>query len=486
MAPARTVARLPVLRALSGRRPAEASARRTLAVGLLFISLAIATTIGGALMEGAFSDGRLVLMMGGAVLGTLGFGACAPWLLERLEGLAARLPLAGRIAFRDTSRARSRSSPIVTAILSGLAASVAIGAWQASDAASELKFWHPALYDDQLVIFGAGAQSAGQTMLAIDGVIGGASIPKLYPADQAFVTFVFPGALHADGRLINMYERCQNCNGEFGPYQISDVAAGTPELLGMAHAEAALDDLRQGRVVLLSAEPITATTMEVVRYDETGTIATTLMTLPVSVVHAPVSGGLLPEAFLPDSVIDELGLVPGGEGGGDAPFIVEFDHDVGEAELKQASQVAAGFVDTWAELGNVPPGRQGEGWRLLLIGLVLLFALSVTGIAIALGEAESRPEQRSLLALGADPGLRRRIAAARAAVFALLAGLLAVPAGLLPVWGIFASRDAQLAIPTIEIAGAVIVLPALAIASAWLLSRPIPDWAAFRNVRPGE
>ena len=486
MAPARTVARLPVLRALSGRRPAGASARRTLVIGIVFIALAIGMTIAGATMESDLSGVRVVLMMGGAVLGTLGFGACAPWLLERLELLAARLPLAGRIAFRDTARARSRSSPIVTAILSGLAASVAIGAWVASNAASEREFWHPSLYDDQLVIYGAGAQNAGRALLAVDGVIGGSSIPKLYPPDLAYVNYVFPGALHADGRLINIYERCENCGGEFGPHQIGDVAAGTPELLAMAHAESGAEALQQGRVVLLSTERITATTMEVVRFDDTGQVETTVMTLPVTVVQVPVSGGLLPEAFLPDSAIEELGLVPGGEGGGDFPFVVRYDHAVGDAELAQARQIAAGYVDTVAELGNVPPERQGEGWRLVLIILVLLFALSVTGIAIALGEAESRPEQRSLLALGADPGLRRRIAAARAAVLALLAGLLAVPAGLLPVWGIFASRDAQLAIPTLEIAGAVVVLPVLAIASAWLLSRPIPDWSAFRNVRPGE
>ena len=486
VAPARTVARLPVLRALSGRRPAEASARRTLVIGVAFIALAIGMTIAGATMQSDFSEARVLLMMGGAVLGTLGFGACAPWLLERLELLAARLPLAGRIAFRDTARARSRSSPIVTAILSGLAASVAIGAWAASNAASEREFWHPSLHDDQLVIFGAGAQSAGQALLALDGVIGGTSITKLYPKDQAWFSYEFPGALHADGRLVNIYERCENCGGEFGPHKISDVSAGTPELLAMAHAESAAEALRQGRVVLLSTEPITATTMEVVRYDETGEVATTVMTLPVTVVHVSISGGLLPEGFLPDSAIDELELVPGGEGGGDFPFVVRYDHPVGDGELAHARQIAGGFVDTFAELGNVPPERQGEGWRLLLIVLVLLFALSVTGIAIALGEAESRPEQRSLLAFGADPGLRRRIAAARAAVLALLAGLLAVPAGLLPVWGIFASRDAQLAIPTLEIAGAVIVLPVLAIASVWLLSRPIPDWSAFRNVRPGE
>jgi putative ABC transport system permease protein len=105
----------------------------------------------------------------------------------------------------------------------------------------------------------------------------------------------------------------------------------------------------------------------------------------------------------------------------------------------------------------------------------------VTGIAVALGEAESRPEQRTLLAIGADRRVRRRIAAARAGVIALLGGSLAIPAGLLPVWGLLASRGAPLVVPVPEILAALAILPLLAIAGTWLLSRPIPDWSAFRE-----
>src|SRR6185503_6672215 len=163
------------------------------------------------------------------------------------------------------------------------------------------------------------------------------------------------------------------------------------------------------------------------------------------------------------------------------PYVLRYDHPVTDADRAHAQDVASRFVDTNALL-DTPPVRQGVEFRILIIGLVLLFAISVTGIAIALGEAESRPEQRSLLAIGADPRLRRRIAASRAAVMALLAGLLAVPAGLLPIWGIFVSRQMPLAVPTIEIAGALIALPVLAVLSSWLLSRPLPDWSAFRGV----
>jgi putative ABC transport system permease protein len=200
-----------------------------------------------------------------------------------------------------------------------------------------------------------------------------------------------------------------------------------------------------------------------------------------------VPGGRLPDLFLPDATIQELRLSPPAEDSPYelAPFVLRYDHPVTAADLEAASQVASRYPDTTAVI-DTPPVRPGAGFRILIIGLVILFALSVTGVAIALEEAESRPEQRSLLAIGADPRLRRRIAASRAAVLALLAGLLAVPAGLLPIWGIFLSRDSPLAVPTIEIVGAVIALPVLAVLSSFLLSRPIPDWNAFRNVRPGE
>lgn len=258
----------------------------------------------------------------------------------------------------------------------------------------------------------------------------------------------------------------------------------------MAHAESAASELRQGRAVVLTTPRFaTATTMKIMVFEDPAEaiVPTTTLTIPVTVIRVPVPGAILPGAFLPDATIRELGLVETEDDGpyGTFPYVVRYDHPVTAADVAHAQEVASRFPDTYAETLNAPV-RPGAEFRILIIALVLLFAVSVTGIAIALGEAESRPEQRSLLAIGADPRLRRRIAASRAAVLAFLAGVLAVPAGLLPIWGIFASRGSPLAVPTLEIAGAVLMLPLLAIVSSWLLSRPIPDWNAFRNVRPGE
>ncbi|HTE83381.1 MAG TPA: ABC transporter permease, partial [Dehalococcoidia bacterium] len=161
-------------------------------------------------------------------------------------------------------------------------------------------------------------------------------------------------------------------------------------------------------------------------------------------------------------------------------YVLCLGHPVSDAELAAVGSIVGQYPDTWTDSAR-PPQQAGAGFRLALIVASLLFALTVTGIAVALGEAESRPEQRTLLAVGADPRLRRRITAARAGIIALLGGLLAVPAGLLPIWGLLLSRKAPLVIPGPEIVAVVGLLPFLAIVATYVLSRPIPDWSAFRG-----
>lgn len=57
----------------------------------------------------------------------------------------------------------------------------------------------------------------------------------------------------------------------------------------------------------------------------------------------------------------------------------------------------------------------------------------------------------------------------------------AVPAGLLLIWGVLSSRGAPLVVPLPEIFAALAVLPVMAVIGTLVFSRPIPDWAAFRN-----
>jgi putative ABC transport system permease protein len=463
--PAWTAARLPVLTALSGRRPGPAPARRTLSLGIVMIGIAIALTSSGAAMrlrdQGSMSS---LLLLAGAILGTLGFGACSPWLLERLEKPAARLPLASRIALRDTARARSRNGPIVTALLASFAVTVALAAYSASQDATTAARWRPWLLPDQIFMQGEGVAHGGPEAARELGAIAAGPILGAGSADRS--VWISPGDSH-DPNL-----------------GIQNVTVGDGELLKALGAESATSDLLGGAVVFLAEKPTDVARVTVHVMDNQGAEVDSL-TLParVAVIGIDPHAGLaqmelgdLPGAVLSAETATRLGV----SAGSSDRYVIRLGHPVTDADLARAATIAAQYPDTYADASR-GPSRPGEAFRMAMLIASLLFALSVTGLAVALGEAESRPEQRTLLALGAEPRLRRRIAAARAGVIAVLAGALAVPAGLLPVWGLLSSRGAPLVVPLPEVVAALAVLPLLSMAGTLLFSRPIPDWSAFRN-----
>lgn len=471
LAPAWSAARISVLTALSGRRPPASSPRRSLGIGVVLIATGIvATAIGAGLRIAAVQAGLNVwLLLAGAVLGTLGFGASSGWFLGRLEGPAARLPLASRIALRDTARARTRNGPIVTALLAATAATIALAAYQASVEASSLAHFQPPFLPDQIFLQGPGFEQAGPEAVRALGATAGA---------------VIPGA-GSDARYVWVAPTGPN---DGTPLVAQNLTVGDAELLRALGAGAAVADLEAGKAIALTlqAATFTSVTLHIESTTDGSTIATP--EVPATVVVIGVTGGaasgatfLAPGEDLPGAVISaatasRLGIPVGHS----ARFILRLGHAVTDGDISTVAAIAGKYPDTYAFTAR-PPDVAGGGFRFVIIGGSLLFALTVTGIAVALGEAESRPEQQTLLAVGADPRLRRRITAARAGIIALLGGLLAVPAGLLPVWGLLITRHSPLVVPGLEVVAVVALLPVLAIAATWLLSRPIPDWSAFRG-----
>ncbi len=476
--PARAAARLPVLVALSGRRPPLSPARRLLVLGLVMVAVAAVLTSTGAAMR--LSDPRgslsMVVLMVGAICGVVGFGACSPWLVERLERLGLRLPVASRIALRDTARARSRNGPIVTAILAAFAATVAVSAYFASSDAEAAANWRPWLRADQLIVQGEAAATAGAQAAAALGAMAEGPVTLLVGADarDVYVVVEDPDASSDDRELAYT------------------VTVGDAELLRALGAEAALSTLEGGGVVLVLPQRMTVTDDDqIVRLDPPTDLSEARievrdggtgdeidgLTVPASVVATGLdSGGMVADAVISPATAERLGLGAGPT----SAYVIRLPRPVVEADVSTAAGFAAQQPNTRAD-ASLGPVQPGQVFRWLLVLFSLLFALSVTGIAVALGEAESRPDQRTLLAVGADPGIRRRIAAARAGVLGLMAGLLAVPAGLLPAWGLLGSRGAPLVVPIPEVIAAVAILPLAGIVGALLLTRRIPAWSALRE-----
>jgi len=489
--PAWTAARLPPLVALSGRRPPTGSARRTLILGVALVGISVAlTAFGAAMLLQDPTDGTAPLLLGGgAILGVLGFGACSPWLVERLEWLGSHLPLAGRIALRETARARSRTAPIVTASLAALAAALAISSAVASTRGAFTSV--PPMRVDQLIVIGRDATRLGPQIAAQLSAVASAEVRQIG----------FASSDGSEGRSLNAFITeageaptldpavpCVECR------QTGNLSMGTPDLLSALSVPPDAMVVPSDAILLLVNEPFDAraATLAVSEYDERELAPgdttyvmryTHLETLPARAVDVgAAANGLFPTMFIAPETAARLGFRPYEEE--DNQFLIRLGRPVTEADVAFAASTLADSPGTFAEAALRPLDPTALV-RLIATVLSVILALTITAIAVALGESEARADQRTLLAVGADPSLRRRIVAARAAVIAVLAALLAVPAGLLPVWGILASRDMPVVIPLPEVLVVGIVLPVVAMAGAVLLSRPIPSWSALRDVASG-
>lgn len=475
--PAWGAARLPTLVALSGRRPPSTPAHRLLLMGLGLVLLAFLCTIAAPLMGRNNDLLPLALLVIGAITGVLGFGACSPWLLERLEGVARRLPLSPRVALRDTARARTRNGPIVTAVLASVAATIALAAVMASQEAQRLQWWRPEVASDSMMIRGRAPETAAARVAEVMGAVGIA--PDRRPESME-------GDWYAELAMPLLEPDPSDDRTEGWAW----IRIGDESMLRASHGEAGLEAFRAGTTVILQSPAdaangwaLTGDSARVVRreYDErTGqSQLIDLGELPVLLLPGRADTDLATVALMPTAVADAHGLVTDPA---QVQTIVRLDHDLTQADLDRAGAIATA-VDADAYInGPLPPPDPMFAFRLVVLAAAIVAALTVTAIAVALGEVEARSDLRTLVALGAPSGVRRRITASRGMVIAALAGLLAVPAGLLPVWGALGPLGWPIVVPIPEVIGALLVLPLAAVAGGWLLGRPLPEWAARRDV----
>ncbi|MCA1844082.1 MAG: ABC transporter permease, partial [Actinobacteria bacterium] len=118
--PARAVARIPVMEALSARPPRPQPVHRS--------AIATVVLVAGGLLCLHLGDGgkKPVLLMVGLPMVLVGVLLSAPVAVRLLGRLAGRLPLTGRLALRDLARYQARSGAALAAISLALAIPVGI------------------------------------------------------------------------------------------------------------------------------------------------------------------------------------------------------------------------------------------------------------------------------------------------------------------------------------------------------------------------
>lgn len=452
--PARSVSRLPTTVALSGRRPVPDPPRRLLLLGLALVTVGVLTCLVAVLPADRTGLPQHVapwLFLPGCVLLVLGTGLTSPWLLEQAGRLAPRLPLGLRLAVRDAARYRTRNGPLVTAAMAALAASISMTAAVASTDDEAVREHRPLLGREQLIVVG---DAAGAVTSALANRLDGTATAMIGAPGMATV--------------MNSEELEAGADGSGWP------AVGTPELAALVGGHDAVVALEQGLAVVLTADQGRTGTVTV-RYSTVSAPGREREVDLPAVVIQMTSPGVDPSvSYLPGILLPTEVVVLGQDTGDAWPhYLLGLDRPVDDEVLAATADVieefGPGVVQILIDEGPATAGHLG--W--IALGVGLLGGGAVLAVALALASAESRPDLRTMTAVGASRRTQRSLAAGRALLLSGLAGLLAVPVGMAPVVVavVGVSQSLRVVVPWLAVAVVSVGVPLVATALAAIAGR---------------
>jgi putative ABC transport system permease protein len=504
LVPAWVASRQDVVAALAGRRGITRSRRRWVALGL-------GLTVAGAatLTAGAWRSSRTTILAGLAV-GELGLVLCTPAMVGLVARAGRFLPLAPRIALRDTARNRTAAAPAISAVMAAVVGSLAVGVVLVASTQRNLDDYRSLMRPGDVVVDATGkagdrrpvegqAVATLRRMLPVEQVhqIG---LPACGPADCSVTAQVPPAndcpyapwvlrrdptapeqrAARRDARcdgVGNLYRYFEHLVTDGFTLVVDDTAAATVTGLAAADAERAAAALRAGKVVVdhpryLRDGQVTLAITSFDPFDKGKEKARTVTAPGFAMPRRPRA----PVLLLSEQTARSLGMraVPA--------IALATTSRVPTVTEEDRVQAALGTTaGVYVERG---PRSRSDTRTLLLLALVAgVIALGAAAIATGLAAADGRADLGTLAAVGASPPVRRGLSLSQSGVIAGLGSLLGAAAGLggsvavllalnrghADVWP--APTPYPIALPWRNVAIALLVVPAVAMLGAGLLTR---------------
>lgn len=529
LVPARSLGRLEVVRVMRGQEVAAPPRRRLALAGLALVALGMTLVLWQRqIFDG--STGISVGLVGGCLALVVGALCLTPMLLELSARWARPLPLAWRMAVRDSARQRARTAPTVAAVMaSGMLLSTTCIAL-ASDTAFRTITYQP------LQATGLGRVSAEppvtpeQLEQVVRDVDGDVAIlhPRLVldPASRTPTRSWRAGVVLRPGcdattALVNPYvsgpdASCLAMTSDNAPGAAIRVlpAAELAELLGLDAAQRSFVDagaivvadpatrsvvprpgtldrvafvtplVEDGRLTLTSRRgTIAVDTGEFTPTQSVRTDRVPVLTVPwTTFEQAQTQLGVL--GLVTSTTATKLGWPTTPDGLLLRPMSSAISEQT-ESQLKDALEVR---FDTAAV--HVERGFQRDDLVvvLVLVGVVALLMLVATFVSTALSLAEQQPLMGTLAAVGATRGTRRLMAGGQALHLSALGAVTGVALGVVP--GIAIARATTVrevydgtsevaygpfvVVPWLQLLAPVVLVPLLAAGFAWLAVRRSP------------
>jgi putative ABC transport system permease protein len=476
--PARTMARVSVVRALSGRPPASQPVHRSSAVAGLLIPAGVALLAWADPSElvketEAFGDPLQALLIASGTLATVaGVLLAGPLAIRALAATARWLPVAMRLALRDLVRFQARSAAALAAIslALGIASALVVAAATAAPRSDDGN-----LSDRQLLVWTRDPDRLGRAPADPS-----AAVLAGIEADVEAIAALFDEASSAEFDMA-MDSGLRPDSAELLPVGLSSVQEnGELEITSVIYV--ARPELLKLYGIDLGSIPPDAEILTV----ETGDVWITGEFDPATerFSQEAVSNSVRLErgyASIPGTFITPGALERRGWESARAGWLVQTDSPITDDKLAQARQIAerSGVL--------VIEARRGGGdlvairWPATAAGLV--FALSILAMTVGLIRGEALGDLRTLAATGATGSIRRSLTAFTAAALALLGALLGGAGAYLVMAALYSSDIRELSqIPVMQLVVIVLGAPLAAAAAGRLLAGREPATIARQAI----
>jgi putative ABC transport system permease protein len=447
--PARLAARLNVIATLTGRRGQVAPRRRVPLAGLVIALIGCGVCFFGATRQHPF------LTVLGIAIAEIGLVTLTGSIVALIARTGRFLPFAPRFAVRDAGRQRGRTAPAIAAVMAAIAGSVAAGVFLASQDAQNRNDYRPVAASGVVTASWAADSDSARELARRGGQTAEAAITaalrRTLPiravapvqdiavaADQSMdLSLIVPAGQICPGVDTRFSLNGGGCQ-PFGPRILStNLGSGTffgdgttlDTLTGQTHPDAR-KALAQGRAVVTLPQflwPDGTVHAQLATYAETGDPKLREVVLPATLVPSEWN---LPGAILPTSVAAKLGVRLTTLG-----LVASTTRTPSAQETERAYAAVAALADASVnvERGYVPDVAVA---LIALVAASALITLAGTFTAVGLAAAEGRADVSTLAAIGAGPGVRRRIAAAQAGVITFVGAGLGLVTGLLSGWAL--------------------------------------------------
>jgi putative ABC transport system permease protein len=474
--PAKAMAQVPVVTALSGRPAPPKAVHRSALPGVIVFAVGLACLAfsGGFAGRGTGRDALLLLV--GLVATIVGICLLAPLAISVLAvGAGPRRPVAIRVALRDLARYRARSGAALAATTFAVFLATAICLVASTKFDNPLDWVGPNLSSSQLIV--GTQQSPGPGMLT---QLSNAQVTSLSERVRSLAA-----SLHAPVVPLESSASLFQVDAPAHQNFSGSVYVATPQLLATYGIKAS--QIPSGTDVLTMRPGLAGLPrLELVWHvctglchvdDEPGgqgeppcTLGNQCLANPVLQTVAALPGG----TSAPNTVITEYALSKYHLQTQLTGWLIQAPAPLTAAQIKTARQLALAYgVTVETKSDNPDLGEFTDGATAL--GIVI--ALSVLVMSVGLIRSETARDLRTLTAAGASGTIRRAITAATAAALGLLGAILGLAGGVIAALA-WAHGSLSATFGDVPVADVLILLaglPLIAAVGGWLLAGREPE-----------